>query len=401
MEGWRECTLEETLEITSSKRIFYDDYRAFGVPFYRSKEIIEKSCGQQVSTDIYISEKKFNEIKDKFGAPTCGDILLTSVGTIGIPYVVGNEEFYFKDGNLTWFKNFSKVIYNSYLKYWLISPLGKSALDEIVIGSTQQALTIAGLKTLKILLPTFAEQQAIAAVLSCLDDKIDLLHRQNKTLEALAQTLFRQWFVEEADEGWEEVSLAKVCHIITKGTTPTSIGGQFVDYGINFIKAESISDCSSFLYDKFAFISIETHEQLKRSILNEDDVLLTIAGTIGRVAIVERSILPANTNQAIAILRPNKSFIAPEIIYLYLKSDMIKEVIDGKIVHAVQPNLSLGEIGSIKILLPKGNKLNSYTILLQSIFKNKIQNQNQICTLTKLRDTLLPKLMSGEVRVEA
>lgn len=58
MEGWRECTLEETLEITSSKRIFYDDYRAFGVPFYRSKEIIEKSCGQQISTDIYISEKK-------------------------------------------------------------------------------------------------------------------------------------------------------------------------------------------------------------------------------------------------------------------------------------------------------------------------------------------------------
>ena len=83
-------------EITSSKRIFYSEYTETGVPFYRSKEIIEKAQGQEISEPLFISETRYNEIKHKFGVPKIGDLLLTSVGTIGIPYIVGKDDsFYF------------------------------------------------------------------------------------------------------------------------------------------------------------------------------------------------------------------------------------------------------------------------------------------------------------------
>ncbi|MCM2283703.1 MAG: restriction endonuclease subunit S [Desulfobacula sp.] len=230
--------------------------------------------------------------------------------------------------------------------------------------------------------------------------KIDLLHRQNKTLEAMAETLFRQWFVEEAQEDWMDGCISDLCLKITKGTTPTTLGHQFTETGVNFIKAESITDTGDFIWDKFAKISTETHEFLNRSMLQEGDILCSIAGTIGRVAIASEDILPANTNQAIAIIRINPVKCYPEFLYLFMKSNMFQEIMDGKIVHAVQPNLSLGEIGSTTIKIPQSSYMLAFKGILQPIFRKKKENYSQIRTLEKLRDTLLPKLMSGEVRVE-
>jgi type I restriction enzyme S subunit len=216
----------------------------------------------------------------------------------------------------------------------------------------------------------------------------------------MAETLFRQWFIDEAQEDWERIILSDICSLITKGTTPTTLGYQFVDAGINFIKAESITDDGSFIFEKFAKISEETHQFLKRSVIESGDVLCSIAGTIGRVALVDGSILPANTNQAIAIIRVNNHKCFPEFVYLFLKSSLFKEIMDGKIVHAVQPNLSLGEIGNTLLKLPPFNILHEFGKTVKPIFNKKKHNTFQIRTLEKLRDTLLPKLMSGEVRVK-
>jgi len=195
MNNWKQTTLGEVAEITSSKRIFAEEYLTEGIPFYRGKEIIEKYNGNEVSTELFISQEKYNEIREKFGVPQAGELLLTSVGTLGVPYLVNErEEFYFKDGNITWFKNF-RNIENIFLYYWIASDLGKEQLAKHTIGSTQQALTIAGLKSIPILLPLPPEQKAIAAILSSFDDKIELLRRQNKTLESIAQTTFKEWFI--------------------------------------------------------------------------------------------------------------------------------------------------------------------------------------------------------------
>ena len=136
--------------ITSSKRIFAHQYVDSGIPFYRSKEIIEKTDDRAISEPLYISNDVFNLIREKFGVPHAGDILLTSVGTLGIPYIVKEETFYFKDGNLTWLKDFSADLLPKYLYYWLSSSFGKQSLIQLAIGSSQPALTIEILKKYKI-----------------------------------------------------------------------------------------------------------------------------------------------------------------------------------------------------------------------------------------------------------
>jgi type I restriction enzyme S subunit len=269
------------------------------------------------------------------------------------------------------------------------------------IGGTRNALTKSMIENLEMKLPPLPIQKSISEILSSLDDKIDLLHRQNKTLEQLAETLFRQWFVEEAEESWEMKKVKDVCLTITKGTTPTTLGKPFKESGINFIKAESLTDEGTFVSEKFAFIDLDTDELLKRSKIQEGDILITIAGTIGRIGYVTKEILPANTNQAIGIMRADIKQISPFFLYCLFNTSEVKNDFDSRVVHAVQPNLSLGEIGDIEFKMPSQKKLLDGMKEIEPLFEKKNQNTNQIKTLTYLRDALLPKLMSGEVRVNS
>lgn len=188
-DEWEEKALGELLAITSSKRIFYSEYVDSGVPFYRSKEIIELHNTGSTKSELFITEDRFNEIIEKFGAPQEGDILLTSVGTLGIPYRVSTDDrFYFKDGNLTWFKDF-KGISSVIVFYWLKSDLGKEQLDSITIGSTQSALTISGLKEIKLAIPPKEITKRLSNELNSFDEKINQNKKQIQTLENLRDTL--------------------------------------------------------------------------------------------------------------------------------------------------------------------------------------------------------------------
>ena len=154
-KGWEVKQLEELVDVGSSKRIFYNEYVEAGIPFYRGKEVIELSKGKSISSELFITIEKFQEIKSKFEVPKKGDILISSVGTIGVSWLVdGFEDFYFKDGNLTWLKNYKTFLKGEYLHLWLNSENGKNQIDGEVIGSTQKALTISSLRNFKILFPS-------------------------------------------------------------------------------------------------------------------------------------------------------------------------------------------------------------------------------------------------------
>jgi type I restriction enzyme S subunit len=283
-----------------------------------------------------------------------------------------------------------------YAKY-LYYLLKFSDLNQYAEGSSHPLLTQSLLNSIDIVFcDNIDEQKAIAEVLSSLDDKIDLLTRQNKTLEDIAQAYFRKWFIEEARDEWITGRLGDLCEVITKGTTPTTIKKNFVNNGINFLKVESISDSGAFLEDKFMHIDEETHNLLKRSQLKENDVLCSIAGTIGRIARVSKEILPANVNQALAIIRAKKYF---RFIYYLLKSDIFQNEIHSRIVESVQANLSLSEISSIEIAIPE-ELINKFELFVAPIDDKVQNNKNQIRILSKLRDTLLPKLISGEIRIK-
>ncbi|MBI6974576.1 restriction endonuclease subunit S [Pseudomonas lactis] len=206
MATWPVKRMDELCEITSSKRIFAADYVSEGVPFYRGREITEKYKGNlDVSTELFITEEKFREIDRKFGAPRQGDLLLTSVGTLGSVYVVKpSDRFYFKDGNLTWFRNF-KGLNSQFLYYWIGSPQGKAELKKCTIGSSQSAFTIVLLKGIEIELPPPAVQQRIADILSAYDELIENSQRRIKTLESMVRALYREWFVHFRFPGHESI----------------------------------------------------------------------------------------------------------------------------------------------------------------------------------------------------
>lgn len=151
-----EVELSKLADLTSSKRVFFDEYVPEGIPFYRGGEITEKRQGFPISNPLYITEESYNEKIEKYGVPNAGDILITAVGTIGNSYMVTeNDKFYFKDGNLIWFRNFQKN--SNYIIYdFLNSRQFKNKIEQISIGSTQTALTISGLSKIKIRIPNNA-----------------------------------------------------------------------------------------------------------------------------------------------------------------------------------------------------------------------------------------------------
>ncbi len=155
-EGWEIKRIVDLFDITSSKRVYLADYVDAGIPFYRSKEIIQLSQGQAITEPLYISNAAYENFKSKYGAPEKNDILITSVGTIGVSYLVDGHEFYFKDGNLTWIKSGSNKVLSLFLFQWLNSQSGKQQLLQSTIGTSQSALTIENLKKIKLLVPTKA-----------------------------------------------------------------------------------------------------------------------------------------------------------------------------------------------------------------------------------------------------
>ncbi len=197
----------------------------------------------------------------------------------------------------------------------------------------------------------------------------------------------------------EYIALEKLCKTVTKGTTPTTLGRKFTETGICFIKGESILDDHLFDYSKIAHIDADTDLLLKRSRIEEGDVLFTIAGTLGRFALADKSVLPANTNQAVAIIRADQEYVLPKYLYSFFLGNWHNEYYTKRIQQAVQANLSLGTIKSLPIpVLPK-DLMNEYVSLISPLIDESKELAFENQALTELRDTLLPKLMSGEIDV--
>ena len=195
------------------------------------------------------------------------------------------------------------------------------------------------------------------------------------------------------------VPLQELCKVVTKGTTPTTLGKSFTSLGINFIKAESILDNHSIDSSKFTFIDEETNTVLKRSIIEANDIVFTIAGTLGRFALVDDSILTANTNQAVAIIRPDTNKVSPSYLYSFFIGNWHNDYYSKRVQQAVQANLSLTTIKSLPIAVTNKYTMSKYDELVRPLFTLMKSNEAENRRLSDLRDALLPKLMSGELDV--
>jgi type I restriction enzyme M protein len=160
--AWPMVELGEISTVTSSKRIFESEYVSEGIPFYRTKEVVELSQNKPISLELFISNDRYESIKRDFGVPQKGDLLISAVGTIGISWLIPDaRQFYFKDGNLLWIKDISSIRPN-YLKH-MLDVILLNDLDKYINGAAYKALTIVVLKRLKIPLPKLVQQDQIVA----------------------------------------------------------------------------------------------------------------------------------------------------------------------------------------------------------------------------------------------
>lgn len=174
------------------------------------------------------------------------------------------------------------------------------------------------------------------------------------------------------------VTLDSITTKITKGTTPTSVGCTFENSGVNFIKSESLGNSRNIDRSKFAFISEQTHEKLKRSQIEKNDILFSMAGMfLGKTGIVTDDLVPANTNQAVAIIRIDTEKANHEYVYYYLNQRSVVQAVNASSAQSAQPNINLKQIGQIKIDLPE-RKLQDKIVSILSAIDFKIEKNNQI-----------------------
>jgi type I restriction enzyme S subunit len=395
--------LGDLLEITSSKRVHMADYVASGIPFYRSKEVIERSKGNRISTELFIAPTQFESIKQKFGSPSDGDILLTSVGTLGVPYVVNRDgDFYFKDGNLTWMRNFTVAISPQFLYYWLTSPGTQQKLDEVSIGSTQKALTISALKALEIPLPPRSIQDGIVEILGAISDRITLLRETNTTLEAIAQALFKSWFVDfdpvhakmqgRAPEGMDEATAALFPDSFEESELGPVPKGWHIGRLDDLLVLQRGFDLPA--QDRtpgdFPIIAASgpsgSHH---KAMVKGPGVVTGRSGVLGRVFLELEDFWPLNTTLWV------KEFKAATPCYAY----EVLRLLDFKSFNAgsAVPSLNRNHIHGLPYLVPTRACLDTFEAIASQIHKRCRLNEKQAQSLEDIRDALLPRLISGQL----
>lgn len=395
MANLNKVKLGEIASITSSKRIFAKEYQTEGIPFYRGKEIIEKHNGNDVSTELFIARERYEEIKAKFDVPKPGDILLSSVGTLGVSWLVDEEEFYFKDGNLTWLRSNGKTT-PEFLYLWLNSLEAQNQINAMCIGSTQKALTIETLNKFDVTLPPLETQKRICDVIYPISDKIKTNTAINRNLSEQALAIYHKMFV-ETDNAERVTCRTEEFFDITIGKTPPRKEKEWFSENPEDCVWISISDmgsCGTFITDSSEYLTKNAVDKHNVKVVPDNTVILSFKLTVGRIAI---TVGETTTNEAIAHFNTNKDNIT-EYLYCYLKSfDFASLGSTSSIGTAVNSKT----IKAMDFVIPGETELQEFCDIARPMFeqikKNQFENQN----LIEMRDSLLPKLMSGELDVSS
>jgi type I restriction enzyme S subunit len=317
------------------------------------------------------------------------DIIISARGTVGALAMLDKPMAF--NQSCYGMRAKEEITTSDYLFYLLKNTVRQ--LQQASYGAVFDTITRNTFDETNISLPPLKEQKAIAEVLSSLDDKIDLLHRQNKTLEELAQTIFREWFIEGADEGWEEKPLSYFGNIVC-GKTPSKKNIEYYNGNIPFIKIPDMHG-NTFIFNTTDTLTEKGSNSQKNKLLPPKSICISCIATVG---LVSMNIIESQTNQQINSIIPKQDNYR-YFLYLYMKSsyDLLHAMASG---GTATLNLNTGDFKKMGILKPNEDILNNFHNLVEPQFNKIFANQQQIKTLENLRDTLLPKLMSGEVRVK-
>ena len=271
------------------------------------------------------------------------------------------------------------------------------------------------LADLSIRVPALPEQRAIAAVLDAIDEAIERTEEVIAATERLRDALLHELLTRGLPDRhtawrevpglgtipacWEVVRLGDLCRRITKGTTPTTLGHDYAPSGVRFLRVENIADGVVAGGGK-RFITEDTHRMLSRSVLEENDLLLSIAGALGRSALITRGILPANVNQALAIIRLNgESRATPRFTALALRGPIVQRQIEAMRAELAQANINLQQVGSLPMPLPPLPEQRAIAGTLDSVDATIERARAERDALQSSKASTADALLTGRVRV--
>lgn len=362
------------------------EYWNGGIPWL---SVVDFNTGKKYvyKTEKTITEKGLEESSTQI-LPS-GSIIISARGTVGALAVLKKSMAFNQscygicgiDG-----RSYTDYIYYA-LKYNLSEFLQQAH------GGVFSTITKDTFKNIEIYLPSFTVQRAIAAVLSNLDDKIDLLQRQNATLEAMSEALFKQWFVVEAKEEWEEKKLSDIIRLVGGGTPKTSVKNYW-EGTIPWVSGADIaSHHKKFIFSSEKFISEAGLNNSAARLIPQYATLITARGTVGKFCLAGKPMAFSQTNYGI-LPKNNQNFF-----FIYLLIGYVVNTLKAAAYGSVFDTITSRLFDELSIALPGENIINEFDLKVKIFFEKIFTNQIQIQTLEKLRDTLLPKLMSGEVRV--
>ena len=368
-----------------------------GPKFLRITDITSGRINWETVPFCKISERDLP--KYKLGV---GDIVIARTGaTTGYNAIIKNQINAVYASYLIRFQIDKKLADPFFIGYVLQSNIFQDYVDAIAGGSAQPGANAQQFADFEFSLPSIPEQQSIASILSSLDDKIDLLHRQNKTLEQLAETLFRQWFVEETDEEWEKQSLGNLIELDRGISYRGDLLGE-KGTGMPMHNLGSIDINGSYKFEGIKYYTGEVKEKQK---LNAGDLLIINTDItqdnriIGWPIFVPSIFIESTFTHHLYVAKLKTSSVSKFYLYFLLRYRDYRDALASNANGTTVSMLSKEAIYNIEIKIPPKNKREQFEMIANKILDKQTINQNQIRTLTQLRDTLLPKLMSGEVRL--
>ena len=392
MSEWQKYKLGEVYSFSSGLSKSSDQF-GYGYDFLTFKDVFNNYFLPDKLTALVNSTEKERQ--------TCsikrGDVFLTR--TSETDDELGMSSVALKDYPNATFNGFTKrlrplgnvEIYPEFVAYYFRSPRFRANIVGMSSITTRASLNNSMLAELPLLLPNYEEQVRIATILKSLDDKIGLLHRENTTLEAMAETLFRQWFIEEAKEDWEEGKLDDILSV-KGGTTPSTKESRFWNGNIAWTSPRDVTTLKGiYLFKTEKTITEDGLREISSGLLPKGTLLMSSRAPVGVLAIAE---IPVAVNQGYIAILDNKGY-AKEFIYLWLKLNM-------DLVHSYSNGSTFMEISkstfkSLELQIPSIKEVERFVNGIKPIFEKIRNNEKHIQTLIQTRDSLIPKLMSNEI----
>lgn len=354
--------------------------------------------GVKVTDNItkYVTEEKARSLHRAIAKRY--DVVVTISGNVGqIAYIPNNSKYLEYLVSQRQFRatfDLSKVDV-PFLVYYFHTRVGQHKILSFAnqVGVPALAQPIKNFKEIILELPPLGKQKQIAGILSSLDDKIDLLNKENATLEAMAETLFRHYFIENPDPTWKEGKLGDILSV-KGGTTPSTNEPRFWNGNIAWTSPRDVTTLNGmYLFKTERTITEEGLAKISSGLLPTGTLLMSSRAPVGVLAFAE---IPIAINQGYIAIIDDKGY-PKEFIYLWLKGNM-------ETVHSYSNGSTFMEISktafkSLDITIPDEKTVNVFTAQVKPIFAKIKSNQQQIQTLSSQRDTLLPRLMSGKVEI--